>query len=222
MEQTARLFMIWLSERLFIQDALRQGVLDVLETFSDFGNRVLPPVFVLDVRRNGVFLLFQKLENLLDRRVALSPGCVRAIILLTILQMQVGNAVVVLLDESDWIIAGSEKMTDVQIDAEILRHRHGLLEAFRLGEFIRVRKIGMTVHPDPDFVLVSKRRDSLCRAQRRRCGDELDAERLSHPKAAINLFVGETIVETDVITLKLDARSVELFPDRFKMIEWCR
>src|SRR5215510_13253872 len=82
---------------------LCQRVLDVLKAFSDFDHGVFARVFIFDIGRDVVLLLFEKLEDLFDRRIALSPGSVRPIFLLAVFQMQVGDAGVIGLDGSNRI-----------------------------------------------------------------------------------------------------------------------
>src|SRR2546422_4060807 len=74
---------------------LGQGVLDVLKTISDFDHGVFALVFVLDIGGDVILLLFQELEDLFDRRIALPPGSVRPILLLAVFQVQVGDAGVI-------------------------------------------------------------------------------------------------------------------------------
>ena len=59
------------------------------------------------------------MKNLLDRSVALAPGGVLAVILLAVLDVQVADPVVVLLDVSDRVISGGEKVADVEVDPEV-------------------------------------------------------------------------------------------------------
>src|SRR5262245_58196095 len=115
---------------------LPQRVLDILKALSHFGNSIFAAVFVFDIRGYVPLLLFQQLEDLLDRRVALSPWHVGAVVLLAVLQMEIGDPAMMLGDIGDRIKSGGEEVADVEIDREVLRHRHRLGEAFRLSEFI--------------------------------------------------------------------------------------
>src|SRR5271163_63644 len=76
---------------------LRERILAILEALPDFDHRVRTPVFELDVRGDIVLLALEEMKDLLDRSVALSPGCVRAVVLLAVLDVQVADPVVVLL-----------------------------------------------------------------------------------------------------------------------------
>ena len=69
-----------------------------------------------------VFLRFQKLHHVFDWCVALTPRDVGSLVLLPVLDVQVGNAVVVFVDERDGIIAAGSEMANIEVDPDILRH----------------------------------------------------------------------------------------------------
>src|SRR5437773_1731778 len=74
-----------------------ERLLRVLVTFPDlFDGRALAAVFVLDIGPDRPAFLFQQLQHVANRRLALSPGRVVALILFAILQMQIGDVGVVL------------------------------------------------------------------------------------------------------------------------------
>jgi hypothetical protein len=99
---------------------LCQGILDVLKTLSDLGDCVSAAILEFDICGNVPLLLFEKLEYWLDRRVALAPRHIRTIVLLAILEMKVGNPIVMLVDVCDRIEPRGEKMADVEVDVEVL------------------------------------------------------------------------------------------------------
>ena len=138
------------------------------------------------------------MKDLLDRSVALAPGCVLAVVLLAVLDVQVADPVVVLLDVGDRVITGGEEVADVEVDPEVLRQRHGLREALRRRELVGVLDVVVAVHGDDHLVLIGERSHALGRAQGRRRGDDLDAQGLGHLEAAIDLLVAEAVVEAEL------------------------
>src|SRR5215831_15575701 len=77
-----------------------QRILAELHALADFGDQVRAfrdRVLELDRRLEPVLLLLHELENLLDGRIALTPRDIRTVILLSILEVDVSDPVVVLL-----------------------------------------------------------------------------------------------------------------------------
>src|SRR4029453_5287037 len=72
---------------------------DTLRHFLD--RRPLPAVLVFDVGRDRPLLALQQLQHLANRRVALAPRHVVALVLLAVLQVQVGDLRMVLADIGD-------------------------------------------------------------------------------------------------------------------------
>jgi hypothetical protein len=77
--------------------------------FLTSADHVLAPIFELNVGRDIVLLLFMQLKNRFNWCVALSPRCIRAIVLLAILYVQIGDPIMVCLDVTDRIEASREK-----------------------------------------------------------------------------------------------------------------
>src|SRR5262245_11495902 len=92
--------------RLSRQRLLRVG--DALLHFLD--RRALAAVLVLDVDGNRPPLALDQLQRLADRRLALAPWQVVALILLSILQVQVRDVGVMRLDELDGVEVGGGEM----------------------------------------------------------------------------------------------------------------
>src|SRR5262245_50828925 len=73
-----------------------QRVFAVLETSADFCCGAFgASIFVLNECADRISLRLQKLQHLLDRRVALSPRRVLALILLSVFDVQHDNAIVI-------------------------------------------------------------------------------------------------------------------------------
>src|SRR3954454_8583111 len=92
---------------IFRRTRSRERLLRVLEALLHFFRRCgLTPVFVLDVGGNRPLLLLEQLEYFADRRLALAPRDVVALVLLAILQVQVRDVGVVLADVGDRVVVG--------------------------------------------------------------------------------------------------------------------
>src|SRR5437588_1614209 len=84
-----------------------ERLLAVVEALADFLRRCsLAAVLVLDVRGDGPAFLFQQLQHLADGRVALTPRHVITLMLLSIFDMQVRDACMVLADERHGVVVG--------------------------------------------------------------------------------------------------------------------
>ena len=82
-------------ERLFARSpgapgALCQGPFAVIETLANFGDGVHAglAVLVFDIGGDGILLVFEKLQDGLDGRLAFAERQVGAVVLLTILDVQ--------------------------------------------------------------------------------------------------------------------------------------
>src|SRR5438093_8557203 len=150
---------------------LGQGPLCVFVTLPYFVYwRAGTFVLVLDIGADWPAFLLQQLQHGLDWRVALAPRRVVALVLFSILQMQVRDVGVVLADVRDRIEVGRGEMPDVEVHLVVLRHLHGRREAFRRGKLVGVGQVRVAVHRHPHAVLFGKRDHALRHRQRRRRG----------------------------------------------------
>src|SRR5213079_1048585 len=107
-----------------------ERLLHIVETLRDlFDRRARPAIFVLDVRADRPAFLFQQLQDFADRGVPFAPACVVPLILLTILQVQIGDVRMVLADVRDGVEVAGGEMADIEVHLEVLRHLHGGGEA---------------------------------------------------------------------------------------------
>src|SRR5688572_12184530 len=98
----------------------RQRLLRVSDALLDLvDRRAGATVFVLDVGADRPALPFEQLQNIADRSVARAPRHVVPLCLLSILDVQVGDAVVMLADVRDRIVVGRREVPDVEIDLEV-------------------------------------------------------------------------------------------------------
>src|SRR5439155_25582614 len=108
---------IWLLERAGLSGprSLRERLLRELVTFLHFfDRRSRPAILVFDVGADRPALTLQQLKHLADRRVALPPRRVVALILFAVLQMEVGDVRVMLADISHGIEVRASEVADVE------------------------------------------------------------------------------------------------------------
>src|ERR1017187_3161238 len=172
---------------------LGQTGLEVGETLFHFGDQVRARrnlILQLDVRREGVLVLLEQLQNWLNRRVASAPnGNVRTMVLLAVFDVQVGDLVVVLLDERDRVVVGRREVADIEVDAVVLPVAHQRVVALQCGGLVGVVGRVVAVITDQKLVLVGDRRDALGHGERRARRDALDAEALGHREAVFDVLV---------------------------------
>src|SRR5437763_16132014 len=77
-------------------------------------------ILVLDVGANRPLLLLQELQRLANRRVALPPRHVVALVLLAVLEVQVRDVGVVLPDVVERVEVGRGEVADVEVHLEQL------------------------------------------------------------------------------------------------------
>src|SRR5207249_4183046 len=94
--------------------------LGVRETLLHFFDRsALPLVLVFNIGADRPLLALQQLQDLPDRRLALAPRRVVALVLLAILQMQVRDVGMMLTDVRDRIEVRRREMPDVEVHLEV-------------------------------------------------------------------------------------------------------
>src|SRR5262245_52425987 len=116
---------------------LNERVPAKLNTFCQLGHdgRTLWGIVLkFDRCRECVFLLLHELKDFLDRRVALTPGHVRSVTNLAVLQMHAGDPCVVFLDERDRALArAGDVMANVDVRAVVFRLAEGLVPEGEMG-----------------------------------------------------------------------------------------
>src|SRR5438445_5911805 len=134
---------------------LRQRLFTVLQALGNFRERIAR-VLELDVRRQVPFVFLQKLQNVLDRRVSLTPRRIAAAVgrLLLVLEVQVRDARVVLPDERNGVVARFGVVPDVELRRIVFRGGDERAEAVRRRDFIGFRRIGVTVESEHTMVFV--------------------------------------------------------------------
>src|SRR5204862_3638773 len=90
-----------------------EALLDLLD------RRAGPTVFIFDVGRDRPAFFFEELQDLADRGVALTPRRVVALMLFSILDVEVRDVGVMRLDVRDRVEVGGNEVSDVQIDLEV-------------------------------------------------------------------------------------------------------
>src|ERR1017187_1860386 len=192
---------------------LGQTGLEVGETLFHFGDQVRARrnlILQLDVRREGVLVLLEQLQNWLNRRVASAPnGNVRTMVLLAVFDVQVGDLVVVLLDERDRVVVGRREVADIEVDAVVLPVAHQRVVALQCGGLVGVVGRVVAVITDQKLVLVGDRRDALGHGERRARRDALDAEALGHREAVFDVLVLHAVAHVIAEQGDVDAGVVE-------------
>src|SRR5690349_12919417 len=99
-----------------------EAALCVLIALSDLSHRIRSlgnGILELDVGRKSVLFLTYELQHLFDRSVPLAPGNIGAVVFLSVLQVEIGNAGMVLLNERDGIVARRREVPDIEIHANV-------------------------------------------------------------------------------------------------------
>src|ERR1039458_2245547 len=121
-----------------------QQVFAIGEALLHFGDRVAAlrdeRRFHLNVGREGILALLEELHDGLHGRVALSELRIRAVHL-HVFHVQVGDAVVVLLDEVHGVEAGGRIVADIQVAPVVLPVRHDRLETLGGSHLVGVGQI---------------------------------------------------------------------------------
>src|SRR5215471_13477866 len=84
--------------------------------------------FPLDDAVDGPLVVANQRQALLDRRLTRAELHVRAVIAAAILDVQVRDAVVMLLEEVHRVVIAGGEVTDVEVDDEVLRHGEQLFK----------------------------------------------------------------------------------------------
>ena len=121
-----------------------------------FDRRPGAAILVFDVSDDRPSLLLQHLQHRRNRRVALAPRHVVALISPPILEVQVADVGVVLAEIRDRVEVGRGEVTDVQIHLEVLRQLHCRGEAVGRGEFVGIVGVRVAVHRDDHLVLARR------------------------------------------------------------------
>lgn len=135
-----------------------ERVAAVFEGAGDFGEAIGAGrdfVFEFDSALDGPFVVADQLEDFLEGGVAFAEGEVWAVILFTVLQMDVRNARVMLFDERDGggVVAGDE-VAEIDVGAVELREGKGFLPMFGRGG-------GMAVVADHQLMFVGEFSDAF-------------------------------------------------------------
>src|SRR5712692_9776095 len=110
-----------------------------LEAFLDLlDRRAGPTVFIFDVGGDRPAFFFEELQDLADRGVAFTPRRVVALMLFSILDVEVRDVGVMRLDVRDRVEVGGNEVSDVQIDLEVLRQLHRGGEAIGRRELVGI------------------------------------------------------------------------------------
>ena len=125
---------------------------------------------------------------LLDRRVAGAELHVRTVVPLAILDVQMGDAVVVRAQERHRVVVAGGVVADVEVDDERLRHAEQLLHARRRRHFVRILHLRVRMPGRLDAVLLGERRDARAHADARLVGREhRHLQRLHLPEHGVDL-----------------------------------
>src|SRR5207244_13050184 len=120
------------------------------------------------------------------------------LVFLTVLDVNVRDARVMLLEIRDGIVTTRKEVTDVQVDPDVFRDRHGL------GKVVRPNRV--IVKPDDDVVLLRRWTDTGQHREGRGGGDNPRAERFRHLQAFFNLLIRIAVIETQVVRVEGQAR----------------
>ena len=89
-----------------------------------------PSIFPLEEANNRIVVVSNQRQAFLNWRVARSQLNVRAVVSLSVFDMNVCDTVVALSKESDGVVVAGRVMTNVEIDDEQLGHAEQFFQAF--------------------------------------------------------------------------------------------
>src|SRR5882672_6269845 len=101
----------------------RQRGANVVQALADLPYRGAGAgVLVFNVGGEPITLVLEELQHWLDRRVAVAEGLVGTVVALAILQVQVGDLLVVRADEADRVETCGAEVSDIEINSIQRRH----------------------------------------------------------------------------------------------------
>src|SRR5688500_9520292 len=167
--------------------------------FSDRVGAFGDGVFELDVGVDRPLLLFQELEDFLDRGLAFAPRQVSSL-RGAVLEVEADDALVILLDHGDGGLAfgAREVVADVEVEADVLAELEDGVGAVDDGDIVRV-----VVEGDPDPVLVGEGGEAAREVLVALGGDGDAAERLGDLEVEIDFLV--RLSEGDLVDVDVDA-----------------
>ena len=115
-------------------------------------------------------------------------------ILLAILDVQVGDLIVVLLDERHGVVIGRGEVADIEVDAVVLAVGHQGVVAFERGGLVGVVGRIVAMIADHQLVRVGDGRDALGHGEGGAGGDGLHAEALGHAEAVLDIVVFHAVL----------------------------
>src|SRR2546426_4148338 len=113
--------------------------------------------------------------------------------------------------------AGSDEMTDIQVDANVWGGcRHGSCKFLGPIVFIRPSALSMIVHAHLEFVLLGKLVHSLGHTRVGRSGDHMGAQCFGHEESLLDLCIRHFFAKTVIVSAELNTSVLELFASLFK------
>lgn len=152
-------------------------------------------------------------KNIAQRRIAVAERAIRSVVALAIAKMNVGDAVVVLLDEGDRVIVACDEVAAIERDLKPFRHRQRFFKTGWPGELVGIDEIIVIVHRDRILVAFAERDEALGFAENGGGADSIGSEGFCGFEGTVALGVCECLVEIDVVVVDAQAGGFELLAD---------
>src|ERR1022692_3926765 len=174
-----------------------ENVLAEPDALTDFGQQrgaFRHGILHLDGGLEFVLFLLHHEKDFFDGLVALAKRHVGSVVDLAVLYVDVGDAVVVLLDPRRRRGSGSrEKVADVDVGAVVLGIGEGLLPRPQTAEGFGVGQIAVAMIAHHHLMLGGKLTEALGLADGDFAGDGIGAQRLGHLETVFHHVVGESV-----------------------------
>ena len=149
-------------------------------------------IFVLDIAGKRVLLLLHELQDRRDRRVALAPRGVPAVVPLHVLQVKIGDALMVLAGMK----ATASKLAAVKwpmsrLTPLYLEYDIAVAKLSGVANSLGSEGVVVAVVADHHLVLVGERRDAFGDAHLRARRNRAYAEGFGHLKGVVDIVVGD-------------------------------
>jgi len=172
---------------------------------------------------NGYLLLLHQFQGVLDGCVAGAPGDVRPVMHLTVLDVNVGDAVVVFLQERNRgsAIPGDE-VADIQVDAVVFGIAHGGFPALRPPKSLGAGDVGVAVVANHHLVFFAERAQPPGVTQRDFAGDGMRTGCSGQPEHVVDFLVGEGVDGVHFDDVDFDPGVLVLLAECFDLVHGCR
>src|SRR5262249_8970126 len=142
-------------------------------------------------------------------------GDVGTVVLLAILDVQIGDLVVVLFDESHGVVTSGGEVADVEVDTVVFAVGHQGGVAFQRGGLVVVVGGVVAVIARGGLVFVGDGRDALGHGEGSAGGDAPDAEALGHRETVLDVLILHAVLHVVAEEGEIDPSVVELLGDGF-------